>query len=99
MLKDEIKQLAKEIYSNVIETRRHLHVHPELSFCEFETSAFVKTRLNEMGISWKAMADTGVVAAITGGKSSDEVIALRADMDACPLQKPTILCMHHKTKL
>ena len=85
MLKDEIKQLAKEIYSNVIENRRHLHAHPELSFCEYETSAYIKARLNEMGISWKAMAETGVVAIITGEKSSDEVIALRADMDALPV--------------
>ncbi|MGK2862731.1 MAG: M20 metallopeptidase family protein [Chitinophagaceae bacterium] len=85
MLKDEIKQLAKEIYSNVIENRRHLHAHPELSFCEYETSAFIKARLNEMGISWKAMAETGVVAIITGEKSSDGVIALRADMDALPI--------------
>ncbi len=85
MLKDEIKQLAKEIYSHVIENRRHLHAHPELSFCEYETSAFIKARLNEMGISWKAMAETGVVAIITGEKSSDGVIALRADMDALPI--------------
>ena len=85
MLKDEIKEIAKEIYSNVIENRRHLHAHPELSFCEYETSAFIKARLNEMGILWKVMADTGVVAIITGEKSSDEVIALRADMDALPV--------------
>lgn len=82
MLKDEIKQSAQKIYSNVIENRRYLHAHPELSFCEYETSAYVKARLNEMGIPWKAMADTGVVAIIQGEKKSDEVVALRADMDA-----------------
>jgi amidohydrolase len=85
MLKDEIKQLAKEIYSNVIENRRHLHAHPELSFCEYETSAFVKTRLDEMGVSWKSMANTGVVALIKGEITSDKVVALRADMDALPI--------------
>lgn len=85
MLKDEIKQLAKEIYSNVIENRRHLHAHPELSFCEYQTSDYVKTKLDEIGISWNAMANTGVVATITGGKSSDGIVALRADMDALPI--------------
>ena len=85
MLKNEIKQSAKEIYGNVIENRRHLHTHPELSFCEYETSAYVKARLDEMGISWKAMADTGVVAVIQGEKPSNQVVALRADMDALPI--------------
>ena len=85
MLRDEIKQSAQIIYSNVIENRRHLHTYPELSFCENETSAFVKARLDEMGISWKAMAGTGVVAVIQGEKTSDQVVALRADMDALPI--------------
>jgi amidohydrolase len=85
MLKEEIKQLARDIHSHVIENRRHLHAHPELSFCEYETSAYVKGVLDEMGISWKAMADTGVVAIIRGEKPSGEIVALRADMDALPI--------------
>lgn len=85
MLKDEIYQSAQKIYSTVIENRRYLHAHPELSFCEYETSAYVKARLDEMEISWKAMAGTGVVAAIQGEKPSAQVVALRADMDALPI--------------
>jgi len=85
MLINDIKQSAKEIFSSVIENRRHLHAHPELSFCEYETSAYVKARLDEMGISWKAMADTGVVAILQGEKASGQVIAVRADMDALPI--------------
>ncbi|MEP7108071.1 MAG: M20 family metallopeptidase [Ferruginibacter sp.] len=85
MLKDEIKQSANEIYSKVIENRRHLHAHPELSFMEYETSLFVKARLDELGISWKAIADTGIVAIIKGEKAGDKTIALRADMDALPI--------------
>lgn len=85
MLKDKIKQSAKEIYGNVVENRRHLHAHPELSFCDYETSAYIKARLNEMGIQWKAMANTGVVAVIQGEKPSSQVVALRADMDALPI--------------
>lgn len=85
MLKEEIKQLAKGILGDVIVNRRHLHAHPELSFHEYETSAFIKGRLNEMGIPWEAMANTGIVAIIKGEKSSDKIIALRADMDALPI--------------
>jgi len=85
MLRDEIQQSAQKIYSKVIENRRYLHAHPELSFCEYETSAYVKARLDEMGISWKTMANTGVVALIQGEKPSYQVVALRADMDALPI--------------
>ena len=85
MLKDKIKQLSKEIQRNVIENRRHLHAHPELSFQEYETSAFIKSHLDEMGIPWKPMANTGIVAIITGGKPSSQVTALRADIDALPI--------------
>lgn len=85
MLKEEIKQLATDIHATVINYRRHLHAHPELSFKEYETSAFIKGRLDEMNIPWRPMADTGIVALIKGEKYSDRVIALRADIDALPI--------------
>ena len=87
MLHDEIKQLAKQIHNKVINTRRHLHKHPELSFKEFETSNFIKSRLDEIGISWQTMAGTGIVAMIKGDQPSEQVIALRADMDALPIKE------------
>ena len=85
MLKEEITQLAKNIHQTVINSRRHLHAHPELSFKEYNTSAFVKARLDEMSIPWNALASTGVVAIIKGALPSDKVIALRADLDALPI--------------
>ncbi len=87
MLIQEIKHFANEIHSYVIENRRHLHAHPELSFHEYETSSFVKARLDEMDISWQPIAGTGIVALIKGDKSSEQVIALRADMDALPIKE------------
>ena len=84
-LKDKISQLAQDIHAEVVGNRRHLHAHPELSFQEYETSAFVKSKLDELGISYQNMADTGIVALITGSKPSDSVVALRADMDALPI--------------
>jgi amidohydrolase len=85
MLKEKIKSLTNSIHSEVIELRRHLHQNPELSFAEYQTSAFVKAQLDALGISWSPMADTGVVALIKGAKPSDAVIALRGDMDALPI--------------
>jgi amidohydrolase len=87
MLKEEIRQEANNIFNSIVEYRRHLHAHPELSFHEYETSAFIKARLDEIGINWKPMAGTGVVALIKGEQSSDCVIALRADMDALPIKE------------
>jgi amidohydrolase len=87
MLITEIKNLAKEIHGEIVDFRRHLHSHPELSFQEYETSAFVKKQLDTMGIHWQAVADTGVLASVSGMIPSGEVVALRADMDALPIQE------------
>lgn len=85
MLKEKIKTLASNIHKEVIANRRHLHANPELSFNEFETSAFVKKQLSNLGISYAEMANTGVVGLIKGDLASDKTIALRADMDALPI--------------
>lgn len=84
-IKAHIQQLAKEFFTETVEIRRHLHSHPELSFEEFETSAFVKKTLDSLGIPYQEMANTGVVGLIKGDRPSDKVIALRADMDALPI--------------
>jgi amidohydrolase len=85
MNKDKIKELSKNIFADVVATRRHLHSHPELSFHEIETSAYVANQLEVMGLVYHKMADTGLVALIKGDLPSDQVIALRADMDALPI--------------
>ena len=85
MLKDKITYLANQIHSDVVANRRHLHANPELSFHEYETSAYVAKKLDELGIEYKKMANTGLVALIKGAKQSDAVVALRADMDALPI--------------
>lgn len=86
MVKDKIKALAKDFKSDIIALRRHLHAHPELSFQEYQTSAFVEEKLKSFGISQlEKKADTGIVALIEGRNPSAKVIALRADMDALPI--------------
>lgn len=84
---DRIKALSSAIHADVVDLRRHLHAHPELSFKEYKTSEFVRHQLDEMGISWKAVAGTGVLAVVKGARPSDAVVALRADMDALPIQE------------
>jgi amidohydrolase len=85
MIKEKIQALSAEIFNDVVANRRHLHSHPELSFHEVETSVFVARKLEELGLEYHKMADTGLVALIKGDKPSDKVIALRADMDALPI--------------
>lgn len=85
MLKEKISKLARDLHPVVIRNRRHLHANPELSFQEYHTSAFVKQCLDELEITWKPMADTGIVAEIEGAKGKGPLIALRADMDALPI--------------
>ncbi len=85
MLIDEIRQHASRISETVISYRRHLHAHPELSFKEYETSAFIKARLDELKIEWQPMAGTGVVGLLRGEQPAEKVIALRADIDALPI--------------
>ena len=70
--------------------RRHLHAHPELGFQEFETSAFVAEKLRGFGIDevHLGLAGTGVVGVIRNGQGGGS-IALRADMDALPIEERT----------
>lgn len=82
-----IKQLANEWSNEFIQIRHHLHTHPELSFKEYETSGFVQNKLKEFGIPSSILAQTGVVALIHGKKPGKKVIAIRADMDALPIQE------------
>jgi len=85
MIKQKIQELSKNLFNEVVANRRHIHSHPELSFHEVETSAFVAKKLDELGIGWERMADNGLVALIKGDVASDKVVALRADMDALPI--------------
>ncbi|WP_053406484.1 M20 family metallopeptidase [Persicobacter sp. CCB-QB2] len=85
-MKAKIQALAKNIKSEVITNRRHLHQNPELSFQEYNTVKFVSEKLQEMGIDLQeSKAETGLVALIKGKNPEKKVIALRADMDALPI--------------
>ena len=84
-LKQAVKALAADYDKDIIAIRRHLHAHPELSFQEFETAAYVKEQLQHLGLKPAAMANTGLVALIEGRNPGKKTVALRADMDALPI--------------
>ena len=84
--RNKIKELAKEGFEDVLAIRRHLHKNPELSFQEFKTSAYIKSKLEEMGIPYTdGYVETGIVGRIEGKDPKSKVIALRADIDALPI--------------
>ncbi|MBS1643276.1 MAG: amidohydrolase [Bacteroidetes bacterium] len=85
LLKDKIKLLANNYANEFINIRRHLHAHPELSYKEFETSAFIQQKLTELNIPFEIKATTGVIGLIKGKNAESRVIALRADIDALPI--------------
>ena len=85
---DQLSISTADIVKQAINDRRHLHQHPELSFQEFETSVYIKNRLNALGIPFQSVANTGVLGVIAGEKSpSTDIIVLRADIDALPIEE------------
>lgn len=88
MLISKIKKLTANYLPETIGYRAHIHANPELSFEEFETSKFIQSQLTNWGIPFQIMGNTGVVVLLTGEKAtSEKVIALRADIDALPIQE------------
>jgi len=82
-----IEQKAMAVQSKLVEWRRYLHQHPELSNREYKTGAFVADHLKALGLEVKyPVGKTGVVAILRGSKAGP-VIALRADMDALPIKE------------
>lgn len=86
---DLIAQITKEINQQdqeVIQWRRYLHQHPELSFQESETALFIANKMEEFGFDIKTnIGGNGIIATLTGGRPGKR-IAFRADFDALPIQ-------------
>ncbi len=86
---NRINQLLQEAEPKVVAWRRHLHQNPELSFKEEKTSQFVYDALCALGnLEVSRPTPTSVMARLIGAKPG-EVLAIRADIDALPLQEET----------
>ncbi len=85
-MKNKIKKLAKQYFPEVIDIRRYLHQHPELSYEEVKTGKFIADKLKKYKITHeRGCAENGVVALIKGKNPKKNIVALRADMDALPI--------------
>jgi len=102
MLQQRISRLAQLYYPKVVELRRHLHSHPELSWQEHNTSALVAETLTGLGMQVQPvhtpLGNTGLVAVLQGGQAGSKCIALRADMDALPITEANEVsyCSQHR---
>ena len=83
---DELKSRIAEIEDDLVAWRRDFHRHPEVAFHEERTSRVIKEYLEGLGLPVKTMAGTGLRADLRGG-GDGPTVALRADIDALPLQE------------
>jgi amidohydrolase len=87
-LSEKIKALAAEFAPGIIQIRRHLHAHPELSEKEYNTAGFICKTLDGYGIQYmRNVGGNGIVAKIEGRQPQTTTLALRADMDALPIRE------------
>jgi len=95
-LKDLISSLASENFEEIQLIRRHLHQYPELSFQEFETSKYLIDKLKSWGISIdQRWVKTGF-SVVIDSEEAGPTIALRADLDALPIQERNEVEYHSK---
>lgn len=88
----EIRTLAEKLAPRLIEIRRHIHAHPELSGEEYQTAAYVAGVLSSCGISvQESVGKTGVIGNLKGKGDDAQTLAIRVDMDALPIQECTQL--------
>lgn len=81
-----VRELSEKYKKELIALRREFHQNPELSWKEIRTSKRVEEELKKIGIDVQRVVDTGIVGTIKG-KKGNKVVALRADMDALPIQE------------
>jgi len=84
-LKKDVKQLVQEQHEAVVALRRYFHMYPELSTQEFNTQKRIMAELAALGLKPRPIANTGVIAELEGAKQG-LTLAIRADIDALPIQ-------------
>lgn len=97
MLLDKIKSIASQQHEAVVGYRRYIHANPELSYNENNTADFISSVLQKQGIPYTRMGGTGVIGIIKG-KNPGKTIALRADIDALPIEEKNDIPYKSKNK-
>ena len=73
MIINKIKEIASNIFEDIVKIRRNIHKNPELSFEEYQTSSYIKSILDNWGIPFTdGLADTGILVLLEGKKSTIE---------------------------
>ena len=85
-MKMDIWNAVQQYMPLLIEMRRYFHCHPELSWKEDHTMAYIEKRLDEFGISYHLIEKGGILGHIDG-KAPGKTLLIRADMDALPIQE------------
>lgn len=83
---EKYKEIDNSLIGEVIKIRRHLHQYPEISEKEYETSNYIKSYLDKIGIESKIIGETGVVATLINNLNYP-TIALRAEIDVLPIEE------------
>src|SRR4051812_22900093 len=87
-LLETIRQKSIAFAEDTIKMRRQLHANPELSYKEYQTAKFVAENLKAFGLKpQEGVAETGLMVLIEGKNPSAKTVALRADMDALPIEE------------
>ena len=94
---EKYKEIDNSLIGEVIKIRRHLHQYPEISEKEYETSNYIKSYLDKIGIESKIIGETGVVATLINNLNY-LTIALRAEIDVLPIEEKNSFEYKSKSK-
>ena len=83
----DLRALSERFYDQMVKDRRHFHMHPEISFQEFQTANYICARLDQLGISYQYPVGENGIAAKVAGSLPDSSLAFRADIDALKLEE------------
>ena len=84
-----LAELVADLRAELVETRRDLHAHPETSWQEARTTELVAARLEKEGVAVQLLPRSGLIAEVGDPEPSAPVVALRADLDALPVDDET----------
>ena len=94
---EKYKEIDNSLIEEAIKIRRHLHQYPEISENEYETSNYIKSYLDKIGIESKIIGETGVVATLINNLNYP-TIALRAEIDVLPIEEKNSFEYKSKSK-